>query len=71
MNLRTLDGLELEGKKILLRCDFNVPFDFQGKVLDTTKIERHKMVYCVLQEEMKEAIHALSMKTLTLEESKS
>ena len=29
------------------------------------------MVYSVLQEEMKEAIHALSMKTLTLEESKS
>ena len=37
----------------------------------TNTLERHKMVYSVLQEEMKEAIHALSMKTLTLEESKS
>ncbi len=43
MKLKTLDDIELKGKKVLLRCDFNVPFDFQGKVLDTTKIERHKI----------------------------
>jgi stress-induced morphogen len=27
------------------------------------------MIYSILQEEMKEAIHALSMKTLTIDES--
>ena len=43
MKLRTLDNLELKGKKVLLRCDLNVPFDLQGKVLDSTKIERHKL----------------------------
>ena len=43
MNLKTLDNLNLEGKKILLRCDFNVPFDLEGKVSDSTKVERHKV----------------------------
>ncbi len=43
MKLKTLDNLELKGKKVLLRCDLNVPFDLQGKVLDSTKIERHKL----------------------------
>ena len=42
MKLKTLDGLELEGKKILLRCDLNVPFDLEGKISDSTKIKRHK-----------------------------
>ncbi len=43
MKLKTLDNLNLEGKKILLRCDLNVPFDLEGKVSDSTKIERHKI----------------------------
>ena len=55
----TGDGTHFEA--IIISSEFN------GK----NTLERHKMVYSVLQEEMKEAIHALSMKTLTLEESKS
>lgn len=43
MNLKTLDNLDLKGKRVLLRCDLNVPFDLEGKVLDSTKIERHKL----------------------------
>ena len=43
MILKTIDDLNLEGKKVLLRCDFNIPFDLQGKVLDSTKINRHKI----------------------------
>ena len=43
MKLKTLDNLDLEGKKVLLRCDLNIPFDLQGKVLDSTKIKRHKI----------------------------
>ena len=42
MNLRTLDGLELKGKVVFLRCDLNVPIDKEGKVSDKTKIIRHK-----------------------------
>ena len=43
MMLKTLDNLDLKGKKVLLRCDLNVPFDLHGEVLDSTKIERHKI----------------------------
>ena len=43
MITKTLDNLNLKGKKVLLRCDLNVPFDLDGKVLDSTKIERHKI----------------------------
>lgn len=43
MRLKTLDGIELEGKVVFLRCDLNVPFDNEGKVIDKTKIKRHKI----------------------------
>ena len=43
MKLKTLDNLDLKGKKVLLRCDLNITFDLQGKVLDSTKIKRHKI----------------------------
>ena len=42
MKLKTLDNLELEGKTVILRCDLNVPLDKNGKVMDITKIKRHK-----------------------------
>ena len=38
--------------------------EFEGKSL----IERHKLVYSVLGDAMKERIHALSLKTLTPEQ---
>ena len=37
---------------------------FEGKVM----IKRHRMVYAALAEEMKGAIHALTLETLTPEE---
>jgi len=38
--VRTIrDLVDLEGKKILLRADFNVPHDKYGKITDTTRIE--------------------------------
>ncbi len=41
-----------------------VATQFAGK----SRIERHQMVYAVLQEQMKGAIHALSLTTKTPEE---
>jgi phosphoglycerate kinase len=38
-NVRTLDNADLNGKRVLLRIDLNVPME-HGKVTDATRIER-------------------------------
>ncbi|HEY6579339.1 MAG TPA: phosphoglycerate kinase [Rhizomicrobium sp.] len=40
IGLRTLDGLAVSGKRVLLRADLNVPMQ-DGQVSDTLRIERH------------------------------
>ena len=39
MGFRTLDGLEVAGKRVLLRADLNVPVH-DGRITDRTRIER-------------------------------
>src|SRR5579862_1863270 len=36
---RTLDDVDVNGKRVLLRVDLNVPME-QGRVTDTTRLER-------------------------------
>lgn len=39
MALKFVDELDLEGKKVLARFDFNVPLSSEGKITDTTRID--------------------------------
>ncbi len=38
MKIRTIDQIDLSGKRVLIRVDFNVPFDKAGNVTDDTRI---------------------------------
>lgn len=38
MNKKTIRDIEVSGKKVLVRCDFNVPQDEEGNITDTRRI---------------------------------
>ena len=38
MNKKTVKDIELKGKKVLVRCDFNVPMDEKKNITDNTRI---------------------------------
>lgn len=38
MNKKTVRDIDVEGKKVLVRCDFNVPIDETGKITDNRRI---------------------------------
>ena len=38
MSKKTVKDIDLKGKKVLVRCDFNVPMDEQKNITDNTRI---------------------------------
>ena len=38
MNKKTVRDIDVKGKKILVRCDFNVPLNEEGVITDNTRI---------------------------------
>ncbi|WP_273756563.1 phosphoglycerate kinase [Bartonella sp. MM73XJBT] len=48
MGFRTLDDVDVAGKRVLVRVDFNVPMAL-GKVCDETRLQRHKETLVELQ----------------------
>ena len=38
MNKKTIKDINIEGKKVLVRCDFNVPMDENRNIMDNTRI---------------------------------
>ncbi|SFH52630.1 phosphoglycerate kinase [Tindallia magadiensis] len=39
LNKRKMSNVKLEGEKVLLRCDFNVPLDKERKIVDDSRIQ--------------------------------
>ncbi|MDP4120246.1 MAG: phosphoglycerate kinase, partial [Bacillota bacterium] len=39
LNKKTVEDIDVAGKKVLVRCDFNVPFDAEGNISDTKRID--------------------------------
>ena len=40
LDKKTVQDIEVEGKRVLLRCDFNVPLDKNGNISDTSRIDQ-------------------------------
>ena len=38
LNKKTIDHIQVKGKKVLVRCDFNVPI-IDGKITDINRLE--------------------------------
>ena len=36
---KTVRDIDVKGKRVIVRCDFNVPLDENGKITDATRIE--------------------------------
>ena len=39
MAKKTIRDISLSGRKVLVRCDFNVPLDDDGNITDDTRID--------------------------------
>ena len=39
MRKKTIQDIDVQGKKVLVRCDFNVPLNEKGKITDDTRIK--------------------------------
>ena len=39
LNKKTVEDIQVAGKRVLVRCDFNVPFDADGNITDTKRID--------------------------------
>lgn len=39
LNKKTVEDIDVSGKRVLVRCDFNVPFDAEGNITDHKRID--------------------------------
>ena len=39
LNKKTVEDIDVAGKRVLVRCDFNVPFDAEGNISDPKRID--------------------------------
>ena len=38
LNKKSIEDIDVSGKRVLVRCDFNVPFDAEGNITDPKRI---------------------------------
>lgn len=54
LNKKSVEDIEVAGKRVLVRCDFNVPFDENGKISDPKRInEALKTIRYLLEHKAK------------------
>lgn len=54
LNKKTIENIDVNGKKVLVRCDFNVPFDGEGHISDPKRInESLKTIKYLIQHHAK------------------
>ena len=48
MSIRSITDLELRGRRVLVRVDYNVPLDDGGRITDDTRIRASLPTLCVI-----------------------
>jgi len=48
MVLKSIEGADVSGKIVLVRCDFNVPISEEGEISDLSRLERHALTIITL-----------------------
>ena len=47
MNKKTIRDIDVKGKKVLVRCDFNVPLDENKNITDNRKYKsKYIFIFC-------------------------
>ncbi|MCI1966273.1 MAG: phosphoglycerate kinase [Oscillospiraceae bacterium] len=50
LNKKTVEDIDVKGKRVLVRCDFNVPFDSEGNITDPKRIDEAMKTICYLKD---------------------
>ncbi|WP_326975525.1 phosphoglycerate kinase [Caproicibacter sp. BJN0012] len=50
LNKKTVEDIDVKGKRVLVRCDFNVPFDSDGNISDPKRIDEAMKTICYLRD---------------------
>ena len=50
LNKKNVEDIDVSGKRVLVRCDFNVPFDAQGNISDPKRINEAMKTICYLRD---------------------
>jgi len=61
MNKKTIRDIDLKGKKVFVRCDFNVPMNEEREITDNTRIVAALPTIKYLLEQKCKIIHSAGL----------